>query len=187
MTAATSGVVKPWTRPGSLRTRSPTLPRAPVPARGSVQGVLRGGRERELERISHYKVIKASQPYIGKEPAIPVTYLSSIPEGYDVNDYGISEYDKILPLQEGYVERFSPGRYVRVDAPHLMEVAIPKRITEELLRSSLRPATSGGGAVNLVHVRSSSWERGSDLRRRAPRQGGFATGSTLRAIGPSSN
>ena len=28
-----------------------------------------------LERISHYKVLKAAQPYIGREPAIPVTYL----------------------------------------------------------------------------------------------------------------
>ena len=88
-----------------------------------------------LERISHYKVLEAAQPYIGKEPAIPVTYLSSIPEGYDVNDYGIQEYDdRILGLQKAYAERFSPGRYVRVDAPHFMEVAIPDRITRELRR-----------------------------------------------------
>ena len=86
-----------------------------------------------LERISHYKVQKASQPYIGKEPAIPVTYLSSIPEGYDLNDYGVEEYnDKILGLQKAYVERFSPGKYLRVDAPHFMEVAVPERITREL-------------------------------------------------------
>ena len=88
-----------------------------------------------LERISHYKVLRASQPYIGQEPEIPVTYLSSIPEGYDVNDYGIPEYDKkILDLQKAYVERFSPGRYVRVHSPHFMEVAIPERITNELRR-----------------------------------------------------
>jgi hypothetical protein len=88
-----------------------------------------------LERISHYKVLTASQRYIGREPAIPVTYLSSIPEGYDVNDYGIEEYDdSILDLQRAYAERFAPGRYVRVDAPHFMEVAIPDRITRELRR-----------------------------------------------------
>ena len=88
-----------------------------------------------LERISHYKVLKASQPYIGKEPAIPVTYLSSIPEGFDVNDYAIPAYDrKILRLQEAYVERFEPGRYLRVQAPHFMEVAIPEKITKELGR-----------------------------------------------------
>jgi pimeloyl-ACP methyl ester carboxylesterase len=91
--------------------------------------------EASLERISHFKVIRAGQRYIGKEPAIPVTYLSSIPEGYDVNDFGIPEYDRrILALQKAYVERFSPGRYLRVDAPHFMEVAIPERITAELRR-----------------------------------------------------
>lgn len=84
---------------------------------------------------SHYMVLKASQPYIGKEKAIPVTCLSSIPEGYDVNDYYIPEYDKnILRIQEAYVERFGPGRYLRVDAPHFMEVAIPQKISQELRR-----------------------------------------------------
>ena len=88
-----------------------------------------------LERISHYKVQKASQRYIGKEPAIPVTYLSSIPEGYDVNDYGVPAYnEKILGIQEAYVKRFSPGRYLRVDVPHFMEVEIPEKITSELRR-----------------------------------------------------
>lgn len=88
-----------------------------------------------LERISHFKAIKASQPYIGREPAIPVTYLSSIPEGYNVNDFGIPEYDrKILRIQKAYVERFEPGRYLRVDAPHFMEVAIREKITKELRR-----------------------------------------------------
>jgi pimeloyl-ACP methyl ester carboxylesterase len=92
--------------------------------------------EREsLERISHFKVFQASQPFIGQEPSIPVTYLSSIPEGYDANDYGIPEYDRqILDLQEAFVERFSPGRDLRVDAPHFMEVAIPDEIIEELRR-----------------------------------------------------
>lgn len=86
-----------------------------------------------LERISHYKVFEASQPYIGQEPAIPVTYLSSIPES-DAT-LGIPAYDsKILKLQEAYVERFSPARYLRVDSPHFMEAAIPDKVTEELRR-----------------------------------------------------
>lgn len=88
-----------------------------------------------LERISHFKALKASQPYIGKEPAIPVTYLSSIPEGYDVDPSGPPEYNKkILGLQKAYVQRFSPGRYLRVNAPHFMEPAIPDTITQELQR-----------------------------------------------------
>ena len=86
-----------------------------------------------LERISHFKVLKASQRYIGNEPAIPLTYFSSIPESDAV--IGQPEYDKrILKLQEAYAKRFSPGRYLRVDSPHFMEVAIPEQITKELRR-----------------------------------------------------
>jgi pimeloyl-ACP methyl ester carboxylesterase len=88
---------------------------------------------KSLERISEYKVYRAAQRYIGKEPAIPVTYLSSIPEGFDVNDFGIPEYNRrILGLQRAYVARFSPGRYVRVQAPHFMEVVIADTIVKEL-------------------------------------------------------
>jgi pimeloyl-ACP methyl ester carboxylesterase len=88
-----------------------------------------------LERISHYKAMKAAADQIGDEPAIPVTYLSSIPEGFDVNDYGIPEYDEqVLGLQQAYVERFSPGTYIRVDSPHFMEAAIPDQVVEALRR-----------------------------------------------------
>jgi pimeloyl-ACP methyl ester carboxylesterase len=87
--------------------------------------------QESLERISHYKAHKAVLPYIGKEPAIPVTFFSSIPESDAV--VGIPEFDKrVLRLQKAYVERFSPGRYLRVDAPHFMEPAIPEQIAEEL-------------------------------------------------------
>jgi pimeloyl-ACP methyl ester carboxylesterase len=89
--------------------------------------------ERSLERISHYKMLVTAQRYIGDEPAIPVTYLSSIPEGFDRNDFGIEEYDsQVLDLQKAYVERFGPGRYVRVESPHFMEAAVPGLIVEEL-------------------------------------------------------
>lgn len=88
-----------------------------------------------LERISHYKAMKAAADRIGEEPAIPVVYLSSIPEGFDVNDYGIPEYDEqVLSLQQAYVERFSPGTYIRVDSPHFMEAAIPDQVVEALRR-----------------------------------------------------
>ena len=116
---------------------------SPFPDELSLEGLIKPAdrykafaREDEnesLERISHYKVLKASQPYIGNEPAIPVTYLSSIPESDAV--VGIPEYDKkVLRLQKAYAERFSPGRYLRVDSPHFMEAAIPEKITEELRR-----------------------------------------------------
>jgi pimeloyl-ACP methyl ester carboxylesterase len=84
-----------------------------------------------LERISHYKVQMAAQPFIGHEPDIPLTYLASIPQGFDVNDYGRPEYDrKVIEAQQAYVDRFSPGTYVRVDAPHFMEPAIPDQIAD---------------------------------------------------------
>jgi len=84
-----------------------------------------------LERISHYKVFNVNQP--AQEAAIPVTYLSSIPEPDAV--VGIPESDKkVLRLQEAYARRFSPGRYLRVDSPHFMEKAIPDKIAQELRR-----------------------------------------------------
>jgi len=86
-----------------------------------------------LERISHFKVLTAGQGFIGREPRIPVTYLASDTEGYEDNDYGIPEYDRrILELQAAYVDRFAPGKLIRVDAPHFMEPAIPDQIAAEV-------------------------------------------------------
>jgi len=85
------------------------------------------------ERISHYKAQKAASAFIGKEPAIPVTYLSSISEsGVAVGDPELDR--KVLRLQKAYVGRFAPGRFLRVDSPHFMERAIPDTIVEELRR-----------------------------------------------------
>jgi pimeloyl-ACP methyl ester carboxylesterase len=85
------------------------------------------------ERIAHYKVLRRSYHRVGQEPDIPVTYFASLQEPRDVNDYGVPQYDAaILALQEAYVERFSPGREVWVDAPHFMEPAIPQRIAKAL-------------------------------------------------------
>jgi pimeloyl-ACP methyl ester carboxylesterase len=87
--------------------------------------------EASLERISHYKVQKAAQRYVGREPEIPVVYLASEVEGYEDNDYGIPEYDRrILQAQAAYVDRFSPGTLVTVDAPHFMEPVIPDQIAD---------------------------------------------------------
>lgn len=85
-----------------------------------------------LERISHYKMLNAAQRYVGKEPAIPVTYLASIPEGFDKDDLGDKYNSKILGVQEAYVDRFRPGKLIRVDVPHFMEPKIPDRIAQEL-------------------------------------------------------
>jgi len=93
-----------------------------------------------LERISHFKVLEAASQYIGKEPAIPVTYLASRQEPYDENDYGLPEYDgAILDLQAAFVDRFTPGNLVWVDAPHFMEPAVSQEIADAL-RDVIRSA-----------------------------------------------
>ena len=90
--------------------------------------------EASLERISHFKTLMAGQRFIGREPAIPVTYLASDTEGFEDNDFGIPAYDRrILELQSAYVDRFSPGLLKRVEAPHYMEPVIPDQIAAEVL------------------------------------------------------
>lgn len=86
-----------------------------------------------LERIVQLDVYEQAARFIGNEPAIPVIYLASLQEPWNINDYGVPEYDeKILDLQAAYVDRFSPGKLVWVDAPHFMEPAIPDQIAEAL-------------------------------------------------------
>jgi pimeloyl-ACP methyl ester carboxylesterase len=80
-----------------------------------------------LERLSHWKAMKKASRFIGREPAIPVTYLASAQEPW--GGTGIPEYDDvILGLLANFVGRFSPGRLVWVDAPHFMEPVIPEQI-----------------------------------------------------------
>jgi hypothetical protein len=103
-----------------------------------------------LERISHYKALMAAERYIGKEPAIPVTYLASIPEGYDKSELGEPYNTRIVQVQQGYVNRFAPGTLRKVDASHFMEPVIPDQIAEELrlvittARSRVAPSGAQG-------------------------------------------
>ncbi len=85
-----------------------------------------------LERISHYKTMRAATEHIGKEPEIPVIYLASEQEPWDEQGLG-PEYDsRVLALLNAYVGRFSPGKLVWVDAPHFMEPAVPDEIATAL-------------------------------------------------------
>lgn len=101
-----------------------------VPAKDRYKALDEEDEKESLERISHYRVFKAAAKHIGKEPDIPVTFLASTQEPpSDVN----AEYDrKYLRLRAEYVDRFSPGKLVEVDAPHFMEPAIPKQIADAL-------------------------------------------------------
>ena len=81
-----------------------------------------------LERISHYKAMKAAEAFIGQEPAIPAIYFASEQAPWDL---GVPEYDQVIrDVQAAYVERFSPGVLRWVDSPHFMEPEIPDEIAD---------------------------------------------------------
>jgi hypothetical protein len=72
---------------------------------------------------------------VGSEPPIPLTYIAV--EDPDLGPItNASAYQAALAdlreRQQAFVDRFSPGRLVVVDAPHFMEPAIPERIAEEV-------------------------------------------------------
>jgi hypothetical protein len=84
-----------------------------------------------LERISHFGVMQAAADHIGEEPDIPFIYLASEPDRRDephVPGYN----EEIYELLEQYVNRFSPGGIVWVDAPHFMEPSAPDEIESAL-------------------------------------------------------
>jgi pimeloyl-ACP methyl ester carboxylesterase len=84
-----------------------------------------------LERISHWRVHKRAARLMGNEPDVPLTYLAS--EQEPRNGTGHEEYDKrIVPLTRRYVERYEPGEFRWVDAPHFMEPVIPGLIAAEV-------------------------------------------------------
>lgn len=88
-------------------------------------------RENTVERICHWRMLQKATTYVGREPAIPMTYFASLQEPRNINDWGIPEYDaEILGLQSRFVGRFSPGKELWVDSPHFMEPFIPDEIAE---------------------------------------------------------
>jgi pimeloyl-ACP methyl ester carboxylesterase len=84
-----------------------------------------------LERNPQYPMVLDLQRFIGREPAVPVVYLASKQEPRNVNEYRSREYDaRVLGALERYVDRFSPGRLIWVDAPHFMEPVVPREIAD---------------------------------------------------------
>jgi hypothetical protein len=69
-----------------------------------------------------------------------VVYIASEQEPYDDNPYNSPEYDAvILDTQEAYVDRFSPGTLIRLDAPHFMGPVIPDQMADAI-RKVIRQA-----------------------------------------------
>ncbi len=76
-------------------------------------------------------MLSTAQPFVGQEPAVPVTYLKSLSDGYGASETVTPKYDEqIVGLLEAYVERFAPGTLIQVDSPHFMEAATPDQIVE---------------------------------------------------------
>jgi pimeloyl-ACP methyl ester carboxylesterase len=96
-----------------------------------LKAVMADQESNSLERMSQYRGLTSAQPYIGKEPEIPVIYLEPENEGYDDNTFGSPEYRRrVDDVLAGYVDRFSPGILRTVDAPHFMEPVIPEEIAD---------------------------------------------------------
>jgi pimeloyl-ACP methyl ester carboxylesterase len=84
-----------------------------------------------VERIAQYDLFGSLQPGIGKEPAIPVVYLASKQDQLDENGYGSPKYRaRVRGALRAYVDRFSPGIFRWVDAPHFMEPVVPGVISD---------------------------------------------------------
>jgi pimeloyl-ACP methyl ester carboxylesterase len=82
--------------------------------------------EEQVDQLTSYQQAHA---LLGKEPAIPVTYLLATPSGWS----GPPAYEAVvLKRIASYVDRFSPGILVKVTSPHYMETAVPDRIAQEL-------------------------------------------------------
>jgi pimeloyl-ACP methyl ester carboxylesterase len=82
--------------------------------------------EEQVDQLTTYQQAHAM---LGKEPAIPVTYLLATPSGWT----GPPAYEAVvLDHIANYVDRFSPGVLEEVESPHYMEAAVPERIAQEL-------------------------------------------------------
>jgi len=81
------------------------------------------------EKIDPLAVYEDGHALIGKEPAIPVTYLLAWPSTW----FGPPAYEAVIHDRIArYVHRYSPGVLKKVESDHYMEAAVPDRIVKEL-------------------------------------------------------
>ena len=84
------------------------------------------GMEEQIDELGAYQDAYA---LIGKEPAIPVTYLRATQSVLTGPPAFKSAFPKAIAK---YIDRFSPGLVREVESPHYMEAAVPDRIVQEL-------------------------------------------------------
>ena len=82
------------------------------------------------EQIDELGAYQEAYALIGKEPAIPVTYLRATQSDLWT---GPPAYEAAVPKAIArYIDRFAPGVVREVESPHYMEAAVPDRIVQEL-------------------------------------------------------
>ena len=82
------------------------------------------------EQIDELGAYQDAYALIGKEPAIPVTYLRATQSELWS---GPAAFEAAVPKAIAkYIDRFSPGVVREVESPHYMEAAVPDRIVQEL-------------------------------------------------------
>lgn len=87
-----------------------------------------GEWKREAERLDRLATFRQARQVQGQSRKIPVTYVGatvSLPPKIKA---------AIRSAQRAFVNRFSPGRMIVVDAPHDMAAAIPERVAKEVDR-----------------------------------------------------
>ena len=81
------------------------------------------------EQMDELAAYEDAHALIGKEPAIPMTYLLAQPPSYS----GPATFEKAFPRYlETFAARYDPGVVLKVDSRHYMEAAIPDRILAEV-------------------------------------------------------
>jgi len=89
--------------------------------------------EEQVDQLTAYQQAHA---LLGKEPAIPVTYLLATPSGWT----GRPAYEAVVQdYIAKYVDRFFPGVLKKVESPHYMEAAVTDRIAQELEKIIANP------------------------------------------------
>ena len=88
---------------------------------------------RSIEKIVQCDLYRYCVARVNREPEVPLTYLASRQEPWARSERATPEYTRrITDTQRSYVDRWSPGRFAWVDAPHFMEPEIPIRIARAI-------------------------------------------------------
>lgn len=98
------------------------------------RGGIRAAIEGNVERVDAFASLEEADALIERVPDVAVTYLAATDPLWPSSLPVDKMTDRATEIQESFVGRFSRGRLVTVDAPHVMEPIIPDVIAEEIER-----------------------------------------------------